>query len=188
MRKLLTITALVLFIALASPMWAQINDVYQGHPFIDSQPSLVQIWNTGQVGSPIDPATKQGTVCADIYVFDANQEMSECCNCKITANGVLTLSTDVTGYGLRANPLTGVAPQIGVYKIVSDAGSNCDATNPVPTPDLRAWAFGPTYDQFAQVPLQAQEQQFLGQACAFVIYLGSGKGQCSCKGLALTPP
>ena len=78
------------------------------------------------------------TVCADIYVFDDNQEMSECCSCPITANGLLTPSVN---RDLDGNALTGwPPPSDGVIKIVSDNQANCDATSPVPTPDIRAWA------------------------------------------------
>jgi len=114
--------------------------------------------------------------------------MSECCSCKITANGMLTFSVN---YDLNANPLTGFpAPSTGVIKIVSDNRSNCDPTSPVPTPDLRAWAthlqnpgggyVTTTETEFESAALQQDELSFLGQACSFVLFLGSGKGSCSC--------
>ena len=128
------------------------------------------------------------TVCADIYVFDDNQEMSECCSCPITANGLLTPSVNRQ---LDGNPLTGwPPPSDGVIKIVSDNQANCDATSPVPTPDIRAWAThlqapgGPTLvvteDEYQTAALQQDELSFLGQACSFVLFLGSGKGECFC--------
>ena len=63
----------------------------------------IDIINPGSTGSP--RSTDHGTICADIYVFDANQRMIECCNCPVTANGELELSirNDLTG-----NPITGV--------------------------------------------------------------------------------
>jgi hypothetical protein len=167
-------------------------DVYQLLPYVVSPgfaaPAQLVIANPGEQATPI--SVGQGTVCADIYVFDANQEMLECCQCPITANGAIMLRVlrepeqrpDVTG-----NPLTGVAPFFGLIKIVSDSGTNCDARNPVPTPDLRAWGlFLPDYSmtQFAAASLQPAEQQFLGNACSFVVYLGSGRGVCTCG----TPP
>jgi hypothetical protein len=176
MRKLLTTTILLLVVVLAAPMWAQTTgDVYQVHPFVDRvSPLFIQIVNPGVQGTPISP--DHGTVCADIYVFDSNQEMLACCSCPITANGTLTMSaTDLQG-----NTLTRVRPPYGAYKIVSDQGANCDARNPIPTPDLRAWGMTVAHSHFEEAPLSAAEQQFLGQACSFVLYLGSGQGTCNC--------
>lgn len=46
----------------------------------------------------INPTRANNTLCAMIYVFDADQEMGECCGCPITSNGLLALSvqTDLT--------------------------------------------------------------------------------------------
>jgi hypothetical protein len=178
MRKLLTTTILLLVVVLAAPMWAQTtSDVYQLHPFFDGNLDRVLIVNSGQTGTPI--SSDEGVLCADIYVFDANQEMSECCGCAVTADGTLNLNSA----DLRDNPLTGITPTNGTIKIVSSAltGKKCDPTNPVPTPDLRAYMWANGYSRFAAAPLQAGEQGFLGQACAFVLYLGSSKGQCRCS-------
>ncbi len=177
MRKLLTATILLLVVVLAAPMWAQTtSDVYQVHPFFDGAPAIVQIVNPGVQGTPI--SSDHGTVCADIYVFDLNQEMLECCACPITANGTLSLLRA----SLLGNTLTAANPTTGVFKVVAAQASagTCNPENPIPIPDLRAWGFGPTYDQFAAAPLSAAEQGFLGQACAFVRYLGSGRGRCTC--------
>ncbi len=148
--------------------------------------STLRVINPGTVGTPMSPG--HGTICADIYVFDATQEMVECCSCPITANGILQLSllNDLT-----QNPLTGFpAPNSGVIKIVSDDARNCDETAPVPTPELLSWqthtqqpvpgTYVTTEDEFQAAYLAEGELRFLGQACAFVQYLGSGKGVCHC--------
>jgi len=46
----------------------------------------------------INPTRANNTLCAMIYVFDADQEMGECCGCPITSNGLLAISveTDLT--------------------------------------------------------------------------------------------
>ncbi|HXZ81551.1 MAG TPA: hypothetical protein VEG30_16610 [Terriglobales bacterium] len=202
MRKAATATILLLaVVACSSFVMAQgISDVYQVNYFSNRLNSVtpgvvsdvgrldqtVRIINPGEQGTPI--SAKHGTVCADIYVFDSNQEMSECCACPITANGLLILSVD---RDLTDNPLTGwPPPSDGVIKIVSDNQANCDPTSPVPTPDLRAWAThlqnpGGSYlvtteEEFADAALQQDELSFLGQACSFVLFLGSGKGSCTC--------
>jgi len=202
MRKASFVAALLL-IALAGTcmVFAQgISDVYQVNYFSNRLNSVnmtvvsdvarldqtVRIINPGEQGTPL--SAHHGTVCADIYVFDSNQEMSECCSCPITANGLLILSVN---YDLTSNPLTGwPPPSDGVIKIVSDNQANCDPTSPVPTPDIRAWAThlqAPSYnylvtteEEFPVAALQQDELSFLGQACSFVQFLGSGKGVCSC--------
>jgi len=201
--RLLCIVALITF---ALPVFAQqVNDAYQVAYFSQSgivtvgDTAKLAVINTGQIGSPIDPTTREGTVCADFYVFDTNQEMVECCSCPITANGLLRLSVPLS---LLDNPLTGgFAPTRGVIKIVADAGCNEQTiTTPVPG-GLRAFISNPQFgngerldflgtveEQFAPVPLQAAERAFLGQACSFVQYLGSGRGLCQCNGGRLQLP
>src|ERR1700735_4474636 len=78
--------------------------------------------NANTAGAPdgtlrvTNPGTAGGSLCAAIFVFDPFQEMSECCSCFVSPDGLRTLSvnTDVTG-----NPLTGVSLNTGVIKIVS---------------------------------------------------------------------
>jgi len=189
MSKVLWIATLVaLSVALVTPSFGQIvaNDAYQVNYFANRFTTL-RVLNTGQIGSPIDSGTNEGKVCADIYVFDANQEMVSCCSCPITANGLLSMN----GNSLFSNSLTGVRPDTGVIKIVSDAqpGTSCDATtilSPV-NAGLRSWethlqgtnVFTETLSQTA--PLTNTEAAFLGQACSFVVYLGSGRGTCICR-------
>ena len=203
--RLLVVSVLVaLVVALATPSFAQVvaSDAYQVNyyiqaPCVTPQPlgaplSALFTINTGQVGSPIDAPTAHGTVCADIYVFDTNQEMLECCSCPVTANGLLAMAVCPN---LTGNALTGVSPAIGVIKIVSDRG--CDETNitaPVPA-GLRAFqtnaqVIGATETLFQPAPLTATEQTFLGNTCSFVHYLGSGVGVCACGGedIILPPP
>jgi len=187
----------VLLLTFASLALAQgIGDVYQvnyfsnrysGTPGTNYLDQTVRVINPGEQGTPL--IKSQGTVCADIYVFDSGQEMIECCSCPITANGLLRLSVN---WELTSNPLTGYPPPSdGVIKLVSDNGSNCDPTSPVPTVDLRAWSthlqapdgshLVTTETEFQFAALQQDELQFLGLACSFVQYLGSGRGTCSCS-------
>jgi hypothetical protein len=96
--------------------------------FPDSQLNIV---NTGSTGgySILDFKTPVGDLCANIYVFKADQEMVECCSCYTTPNGQIQLSTNVD---LTSNPLqntaTVPAPVAGVIKIVSSdsfSGGTC---------------------------------------------------------------
>jgi len=158
--------------------------------------STVRIINPGVTGSPISP--DQGTLCANLYIFDDTQEMVECCSCPITANELLTLSVQ----DLTENPLT-VTPYRGVIKLVASFPKpTCDPTqiNLNDPPNLRGISthiqtggtttMSPinggnsdtiafvTEDEFADAPLNAVEQRDLATICSFVRYLGTGRGRC----------
>jgi hypothetical protein len=133
-----------------------------------------------------NPGTSGGNLCADIYVFDTNEEMSECCSCTVTPDGLLTLSvnTDLTG-----NPLTGVFLSNGVIKVVSAATKAGFCPLPVnitPTAALRVWAthiqnssFSITEGVSPDATFSAAEQSALQSQCNSIKKVGSGKGQCA---------
>ena len=137
-----------------------------------------------------NPGLTYGNLCAMIYVFDADQQLSECCGCVETHNGLRTLSVR---RDLTSNPLTGRVSTNGVIKVVSAAINNspCDPTsNVTPTPNLRVWnthiqnpvgaAFPITETESSDSTLGATELANLQAQCAFVNILGSGHGICSC--------
>jgi hypothetical protein len=137
-----------------------------------------------------NPGLTYGNLCAMIYVFDADQQLTECCGCVETHNGLRTLSVRAN---LTSNPLTGVVSRNGVIKIVSAAVNNspCDPTSNVsPKANLRAWvthiqnpvgaAYPITETESSDSTLGATELANLQAQCAFVNILGSGQGICSC--------
>jgi hypothetical protein len=137
-----------------------------------------------------NPGLTYGNLCAMVYVFDADQQLTECCGCVETHNGLRTLSVR---RDLTSNPLTGVLSTNGVIKIVSAAVNNspCDPTSNVkPTANLRAWvthiqnavgtAWPITETESSDSTLGATELANLQAQCAFVNILGSGHGICSC--------
>jgi hypothetical protein len=137
----------------------------------------VRIINAGVTG---------GNLCADIYVFDVNEEMSECCSCTTTPDGLLTLSVN---NDLTSNPLTG-PPLLttGVIKIVSAAptGGLCPVpVGPNPTPTLRSWTThvqnnGTLTENPAQeTTLSTAEGTALAGQCAAIVKDGSGHGICA---------
>ena len=137
-----------------------------------------------------NPGLTYGNLCAMVYVFDFDQQLSECCGCVETHNGLRTLSVK---RDLTSNPLTGVLSTNGVIKVVSAAVNNspCDPTaNVKPTPNLRVWvthiqnpvgaAFPITETESSDSTLGATELANLQAQCAFINILGSGHGICSC--------
>ena len=103
--RLLTFFAVAILAALSvglswadSPAAAPPPDTLQVNYFVNA--------NTG--GAPdgtvqIDnPGTSGGNVCAEIYAFYPDEEMTECCGCMLTPDDLRTLSINVD---LTSNPL-----------------------------------------------------------------------------------
>jgi hypothetical protein len=76
---------------------------------------------------PPEAMTPPGALCAMIYVFTSDQQLSQCCGCPVTPNGLLTLSVT---HDLTDNPLTGVFPERGVIKLVSATPGPLDTCDP----------------------------------------------------------
>jgi|SRR5579863_7608992 len=111
-----------------------------------------------------DTGYPPNSLCAMIYVFDNKQEMTNCCACLVSANGLLELSVS---QNLTINSYNGSVPNDGGIKIVSalendffhvqppigppiQSATDCDpsgggrsgsgyALNIVPVPELVAW-------------------------------------------------
>jgi hypothetical protein len=150
---------------------------------------VLRIINVGTGGTPL--TSPVGDICADIYVFDNNQEMISCCSCRLTPNELLTASV---AFNLTNNPLTSVVPPAGVIKIGLTGGSTSPCGVPLTASDTNlgvafathlhvlGTAVALTETELLPSPLSATEEAaFLPQACQFTQYLGSGKGTCSCR-------
>jgi hypothetical protein len=158
--------------------------------------SVLNLTNTGRQNG-LDPA---GRICANVYTFDANEELISCCACPITPNGLRSLSARGD---LISNTLTpGVPPSITV-KLVADqkfspAGALiCNASTPTAASlarGLRAWGttihalpttpvtYGVTETEFSFAELSVSELAKVTSYCAFIQNNGSGFGLCnSCR-------
>ena len=133
-----------------------------------------------------NPGTSGTGLCAAIFVFDPMQEMSECCSCYVSPDGLRTLS--VNG-DLTSNPLTGVTLHTGVIKIVATKANSATCPAPTalyPTPAIRAWAThiqndGTVTETASQdATFSSSEQTSLQNQCHAIHLDGSGKGICSC--------
>jgi len=141
-------------------------------------------------------STTLPNLCANIYVFDASQELEECCSCPITANGTLTLSVSDD---LTNNPGNGVAFTSGTIAVipgtVPSAGA-CDPSSPVPAPGLAVWgthlapgvnrasaAYAAVVETGAlEATLLGGEETNISSICGMIITNDSGTGICSCVG------
>jgi hypothetical protein len=184
-KTLLVAAAAIVGFAIIGAGAASAQDVYKVNYFSNNAApapdATVRIDN---------PGVTYGNLCAMIYVFDADQQLTECCGCVETHNGLRTLSVRSN---LTSNPLTGVVSRNGVIKVVSAAVNNspCDPTsNVTPKANLRAWvthiqnavgtAWPITETESSDSTLGATELANLQAQCAFINILGSGQGVCSC--------
>jgi len=183
---LLLACALVVLVS-AGPAWATITtppaDVFKVDYFA----------NANTAGAPdgtvrIDnPGTAAGNVCASIFVFDPYQELSECCSCLVTPDGLRTLSVDTD---LTKNPLTGVVLNTGVIKIISTipVAGGCPLPTVVnSTPAIRAWVthiqngtYAVTETNATDATLSVGEVTRLQRECTAIALAGSGHGVCTC--------
>src|SRR5437667_6664567 len=100
--RLVQVAFAVLAAALACPEIARAQDaapldVYQLNYFDNANSwfpdAFVRISNPGTtfLGTV---APVNGDICAMIYVFRPDQQLTECCGCKLTPNALLKLSVD----------------------------------------------------------------------------------------------
>ena len=201
--RLMAFVVLTLTLALAGVARAQpVPDVYKIDYFDNAgsfPDATVRITNPG---TTFDASGLNGDLCAMIYVYRPDQQLAECCGCKVTPNGLLKLSVN---NNLTNNPLTADPLRAGVIKIVSalptkeqgppGSSGQCDPganSVPVATPALRAWAThvqdsgSLTETAFQDATLSPQEQVLNMVLKCLLIEgqiipgLGSGHGLCSC--------
>ena len=135
-----------------------------------------------------NPGTAAGNVCASIYVFDPQQEMSECCSCYLSPDGLRTLSVNTD---LTSNPLTGASLTTGTIKIVSTipVSGTCPQYPVAVSPEsaLRAWTthlqvsgLATTETPSQDATLTLAEMKRLEKGCYSIQIAGSGHGVCTC--------
>jgi hypothetical protein len=120
----------------------------------------------------VNDGSTGGNLWADFYVFDDSQELTQCCACQLTPDGLLAedVKTQITAY-----PITGKVPTRGVIKVISS--SNSDPTNVTPTAGLRGWAthiqaaskttYSITETAFSDSNLIKSEQTLLQNLCYY---------------------
>jgi len=137
-----------------------------------------------------NPGSTGGTLCANVYVFDQDQQMTACCGCTISTDGLRTLSLT---NDLLANPLTGIASHAGSVVVVPSGiagNSGCNAAAITPAGLATAWVTHTesmldgqllaTEDPFSVTPLSATFSAAAQAQCSFIQQLGSGHGICTC--------
>jgi hypothetical protein len=143
----------------------------------------VRIVNDGDTGA---------SLWSSLYVFDDSQELTECCSCEVTPDG---LTSESVGANLTSNTLTGQVKTRGVIKMISSSVAAAGPTNFTNTlaPGLRVWstqiqrktpgagAFYVTENEAADSNLGSSEKTLLETLCLYVNLLGGGgQGVCTC--------
>jgi hypothetical protein len=147
--------------------------------------SFVRIVNSGTQST----ASQLGDLCANIYVFDAHQELAECCSCAVTANGFIQLSlfTDLVNNSLPGNFAAGLAGSVDVVPSTLSSTTPCDPTSFTPVPNaLDVWGTRPAIlgklveTRSPTTVLSGPELTELQSRCGFIVSNSSGAGICSC--------
>jgi len=171
---------------------------YQIHPAFNltGGDSVLNLTNDGGSILPGTPPT--GDLCANIYVFDPDEELIECCSCLVSPNGLKSLSVR---HDLISNTLTSRVPNAVVIKLLASkptgTGESCNPASPAPqslAPGMHAWGttiralpttpvtYGVTEGEFTPASLSPGELTKLTGTCGFIQGSGSGRGVCKlCK-------
>ena len=131
-----------------------------------------------------------GALCADVYVWRSDQELSECCSCPITPNGVLTFTVDYATNNPGDHTPGATA---GSIDVIADSTASCtdsSASNPTPAGSLLVWAthvnldsvtsgYDVTETEALTTSLSSGEQSEAASRCGFLQSNGSNAGLCN---------
>jgi hypothetical protein len=151
--------------------------------------SVVNMTNSGASG---------GNICAHIYTYTPDEQLSSCCSCMITPNALTSLSVK---QDLASNSLTPIVPTSMVIKLLATTpvGGACNAATPgYLAVGLLAWGttihplpvtvgtpattYGVEGSAFSPATLVYGEQVRMTSLCGFIRANGSGYGICkSCR-------
>ena len=184
MRKL-SLLAVVLMLGLVSgAAFAQ-----TAAPVGDGSVYFVTYFANNVAGAPdatvrvINDGSSALSLWAAYYVFDDSQELTECCACYVSPDGI---NSESVKNNLTATPLTGKVPSRGVIKVISSTIPVAYAVAPksglhgfaTHVQSTGAATYAITEDALADANLVAGEQALLENLCYFS-YLLSG-APCSC--------
>jgi hypothetical protein len=158
-RAMVFTAVAVALLVCSGSAWAQTTDVLK----------VTYFDNNGTAGAPtayihvLDPGN--GALCADVYVWRADQELTECCACPITPNGMFSFTVAAA----TANPGDGgITPVSGSIDIIADSTASC----------TDAAAFDVTETPLLDAPLSSGELSEAASRCTFLQTNSSGTGRC----------
>jgi len=192
--RILPVLMVALVIAMVSgAAFAQIEvfnvDYYANNTTSGAPPATLRFSQHDSLSGP-----QFSSECAMIYVFAADQQLTECCGCPVTTNG---LQEENVRTQLLGNTLTRVTPNSGIIDIVSAPWTGgCDPTSYTPAPEIDSWlthvqnkgtngatGFAVTEGggEGNEELLTPTELSILQNDCLGIETLGSGFGVCSCS-------
>jgi hypothetical protein len=191
-RKLAVVSCLIVAVVVFAGL-AQAQTVVAPSPYrVDYFANATSSGPSATLRLDNDGAASDANLCADIYVFNANEEISECCSCLETPDDLLMLNVNTN---LLSNPANGIATANGVIKIVAAAalaGPRCltypSSITLVANAEIQGWGThlqnnGTLTETASQVSyLSSTEQTRLARLCGAVQAVDSGSGLCNCTG------
>ena len=120
-NRIILLSLVVIGLVVVSAGVASAQDVYKVNYFDFNSPTLGGFPVPDATVHIDNPGLTYGNLCAMIYVFAADQQLTECCSCFISPNALLQFSVnnDLTG-----NPVTGVKSTAGDIKVTSSFTAN----------------------------------------------------------------
>jgi hypothetical protein len=200
-------------VAFAAPPLKSLDDAFKINYYVNATIQGSNGFNDYVRVTDTDPQvvpgeTEPADLCVNVYVFDTNQEMEECCACPITAAGRLDF---LVGSNLTSNPLVGPTRPLnnGIIHLVSTTSDltlvtgvpgHCDPTDSggtgspysfSPSPSIRAWITHAqskynnqtvTEEVFADTGTQNNDYVNLSDTCTNVQRIGAQtkRGVCTC--------
>ena len=113
--------------------------------YVDNSVFFTTYYSANQANAPDatlriinDGDAPTANLYANIFVFDDSEELTQCCSCLVTPDGLLSESVKLN---LTANPLRNVVNTRGVIKVVSSETAYVapSFTTESPFPGLRVW-------------------------------------------------
>ncbi len=132
----------------------------------------------------VDPAPSN--LCANIYVVTPDEELQECCSCKLTPDQLI----EIPIYDLTQNAANGTTVNNGAIKLISStvpSSGACNAGTVTPASVLAAWkvigaqvGIEVSDNQFLPATLSTAEENSLVSTCSGIQQYDSGAGICKC--------
>jgi hypothetical protein len=150
------------------------------NPITEDAPYFTTYYsNANTTGAPdetvriINGGAEGANLYANFYVFDDSEELTECCSCLVTPDGLLSESVNKN---LTANPLTSIKPTRGVIKVLAGTIFNDATSIGTLAAGLTGWSthvqklssgFLLTEASMHPMTLSAYEYELLPQLCLF---------------------
>lgn len=194
---------------LMNPAGSNLQDAYQTEYVsnLNTADAVVNIANAGSSAGNIAPTSSNvsGDICANVYVYQANEQLLACCSCGTTPNGLYSWPVIFGSRALLANATTRPS-SLAIKLVATSPSSNSTAGSPVcdPTfqkaplslvPGLAAWSTHPhltpspnfaiTETAFSDSALSTGEAYKLQSDC---LSLGSTRQCPGCSNAGLAEP